>query len=199
MVSAAVFAARSCFLSFVALLMLCRCASLLRAELRRPMLARSMAGHNKWSKIRHKKGAEDQKRAALFSKLSIEISAAAKARRSQLDARRSQLESASRKPPGAASSSLFAPQGSSETSPKFGGIVQMAQSAAGQKPVGQKPRVHFGGGKSKEAGGERQTTLFQDAGDAIGGAVSETVNFVKGRWLDLLRDQRRASMSDSPV
>ena len=43
------------------------------------MLARGMAGHNKWSKIRHKKGAEDQKRAALFSKLSIEISAAAKA------------------------------------------------------------------------------------------------------------------------
>eukprot|EP00937_MAST-01D_sp_MAST-1D-sp2_P004377 g4377.t1 len=41
--------------------------------------ARAFAGHNKWSKIRHKKGAEDQKRGALFSKLSIEISAAAKA------------------------------------------------------------------------------------------------------------------------
>lgn len=29
-----------------------------------------MAGHNKWSKIRHKKGAEDAKRSKIFSKLS---------------------------------------------------------------------------------------------------------------------------------
>ena len=38
-----------------------------------------MSGHNKWSKIKNKKGAEDAKRGAIFNKLSIEIFAAAKA------------------------------------------------------------------------------------------------------------------------
>lgn len=37
-----------------------------------------MAGHNKWSKVKHVKGAEDAKRSKLFSKLSKEISVAAK-------------------------------------------------------------------------------------------------------------------------
>jgi YebC/PmpR family DNA-binding regulatory protein len=37
-----------------------------------------MSGHNKWSQIKHKKGATDQKRGALFSKLAIAITAAAK-------------------------------------------------------------------------------------------------------------------------
>jgi YebC/PmpR family DNA-binding regulatory protein len=37
-----------------------------------------MAGHSKWSQIKRKKGANDQKRGALFSKLSKEITVAAK-------------------------------------------------------------------------------------------------------------------------
>ncbi len=37
-----------------------------------------MSGHSKWAKIKHKKGAEDAKRGALFTKLSKEITAAAK-------------------------------------------------------------------------------------------------------------------------
>jgi YebC/PmpR family DNA-binding regulatory protein len=38
-----------------------------------------MSGHNKWSKIKHKKGAEDAKRSNLFSKLSRQIIAESKA------------------------------------------------------------------------------------------------------------------------
>ncbi len=38
-----------------------------------------MAGHNKWSKVKHIKGAADAKRGKIFSKLSKEISIAAKA------------------------------------------------------------------------------------------------------------------------
>ena len=38
-----------------------------------------MAGHNKWSKVKHIKGAADAKRGKIFSKLSKEISLAAKA------------------------------------------------------------------------------------------------------------------------
>jgi YebC/PmpR family DNA-binding regulatory protein len=37
-----------------------------------------MAGHNKWSKVKHIKGAEDAKRSKIFSKLSKEISVAVK-------------------------------------------------------------------------------------------------------------------------
>ena len=37
-----------------------------------------MSGHNKWSKIRHKKGAADQKRGRLFSKLIKEITVSAR-------------------------------------------------------------------------------------------------------------------------
>lgn len=37
-----------------------------------------MSGHNKWSKVKHIKGAEDAKRSKMFSKLSKEISIAAK-------------------------------------------------------------------------------------------------------------------------
>jgi len=37
-----------------------------------------MSGHNKWAQIKHQKGATDQKRGALFSKLLRAISAAAK-------------------------------------------------------------------------------------------------------------------------
>ncbi len=37
-----------------------------------------MSGHSKWAKIKHKKGAEDAKRGTLFTKLSKEITAAAK-------------------------------------------------------------------------------------------------------------------------
>lgn len=37
-----------------------------------------MSGHSKWSQIKHKKGAADQKRGQLFSKLLKAISAAAK-------------------------------------------------------------------------------------------------------------------------
>lgn len=37
-----------------------------------------MSGHNKWSKVKHIKGAEDAKRSRLFSKLSKEISIAVK-------------------------------------------------------------------------------------------------------------------------
>jgi YebC/PmpR family DNA-binding regulatory protein len=38
----------------------------------------SMAGHSRWSKVKHYKGAIDQKRGKIFSKLSKEISVAAK-------------------------------------------------------------------------------------------------------------------------
>ena len=37
-----------------------------------------MAGHNKWSKIKRKKGVNDAKRGALFTKLIREITVAAK-------------------------------------------------------------------------------------------------------------------------
>ena len=37
-----------------------------------------MSGHSKWATIKHKKGALDAKRGKLFSKLSKEISVAAK-------------------------------------------------------------------------------------------------------------------------
>ncbi len=37
-----------------------------------------MSGHSKWAKIKHKKGAEDAKRGAIFTKVSKEITAAAK-------------------------------------------------------------------------------------------------------------------------
>jgi YebC/PmpR family DNA-binding regulatory protein len=37
-----------------------------------------MAGHSKWANIQHRKGAQDKKRARLFSKLSREITVAAK-------------------------------------------------------------------------------------------------------------------------
>ena len=37
-----------------------------------------MAGHNKWSKVKHIKGAADAKRSKLFSKLAKEISVAAR-------------------------------------------------------------------------------------------------------------------------
>jgi len=37
-----------------------------------------MSGHNKWSKIKHKKGAEDAKRSNVFSKLSRQIIAESK-------------------------------------------------------------------------------------------------------------------------
>jgi YebC/PmpR family DNA-binding regulatory protein len=40
--------------------------------------ARSFSGHNRWSKIRHKKGANDKKKAALMGKASRAITAAAK-------------------------------------------------------------------------------------------------------------------------
>ena len=51
----------------------------LAPQAHRAGLVRTMAGHNKWSKIRHAKGDADKKRAAQFSKLSIEMSAASKA------------------------------------------------------------------------------------------------------------------------
>jgi transcriptional/translational regulatory protein YebC/TACO1 len=38
-----------------------------------------MAGHNKWSKVKRLKGALDQKRGKLFSKLAKEITVAARA------------------------------------------------------------------------------------------------------------------------
>ena len=38
-----------------------------------------MSGHSKWAKIKHKKGAEDAKRGAAFTKVTREITAAAKA------------------------------------------------------------------------------------------------------------------------
>lgn len=38
-----------------------------------------MSGHNKWSKIKNKKGEADAKRGAIFNKLSREIYVAAKA------------------------------------------------------------------------------------------------------------------------
>ena len=37
-----------------------------------------MAGHNKWSKIKHKKGAEDAKRSKAFSRIIKEITVAVK-------------------------------------------------------------------------------------------------------------------------
>ncbi len=37
-----------------------------------------MSGHSKWAKIKHKKGAEDAKRGAVFTKITKEITAAAK-------------------------------------------------------------------------------------------------------------------------
>jgi transcriptional/translational regulatory protein YebC/TACO1 len=37
-----------------------------------------MAGHNKWSKVKRLKGALDQKRGKLFSKLAKEITVAAR-------------------------------------------------------------------------------------------------------------------------
>ena len=37
-----------------------------------------MAGHNKWSKIKRKKGVNDAKRGALFTKLIREITVAAR-------------------------------------------------------------------------------------------------------------------------
>ena len=37
-----------------------------------------MSGHSKWAKIKHKKGAEDAKRGAVFTKVTKEITAAAK-------------------------------------------------------------------------------------------------------------------------
>src|SRR5882724_8908651 len=37
-----------------------------------------MSGHSKWAKIKHKKGDTDAKRGALFTKLTKEITAAAK-------------------------------------------------------------------------------------------------------------------------
>ncbi len=44
-----------------------------------------MSGHSKWAKIKHKKGAEDAKRGALFTKLSKEITAAAKEKGGNMD------------------------------------------------------------------------------------------------------------------
>lgn len=44
-----------------------------------------MSGHSKWAKIKHKKGAEDARRGALFTKLSKEITAAAKEGGGSLD------------------------------------------------------------------------------------------------------------------
>ena len=37
-----------------------------------------MAGHSKWANIQHRKGAQDKKRAVLFSRLSKEITIASK-------------------------------------------------------------------------------------------------------------------------
>ncbi|MEO1476391.1 MAG: YebC/PmpR family DNA-binding transcriptional regulator, partial [Pseudomonadota bacterium] len=37
-----------------------------------------MAGHSKWANIQHRKGAQDKKRSALFSRLSKEITIASK-------------------------------------------------------------------------------------------------------------------------
>ncbi|MFP4098929.1 MAG: YebC/PmpR family DNA-binding transcriptional regulator, partial [Alphaproteobacteria bacterium] len=37
-----------------------------------------MAGHSKWANIKHRKGAQDAKRAKIFSKLGREITVAAK-------------------------------------------------------------------------------------------------------------------------
>ncbi len=37
-----------------------------------------MAGHNKWSKVKHIKGAADAKRSKLFSKFAKEITVAAR-------------------------------------------------------------------------------------------------------------------------
>ena len=41
-------------------------------------MERSMAGHSKWANIQHRKGRQDKIRAKLFSKLSKEITIAAK-------------------------------------------------------------------------------------------------------------------------
>lgn len=45
-----------------------------------------MAGHNKWSKVKHIKGAVDAKRGKIFSKCAMEISCAAKAGGGDVDA-----------------------------------------------------------------------------------------------------------------
>ena len=45
-----------------------------------------MSGHNKWSSIKHKKGAADAKRSKIFSKLSKEITVAAKMGGTDIDA-----------------------------------------------------------------------------------------------------------------
>lgn len=45
-----------------------------------------MSGHNKWSSIKHKKGAADAKRSKIFSKLSKEITVAAKMGGTDVDA-----------------------------------------------------------------------------------------------------------------
>ena len=37
-----------------------------------------MAGHSKWNNIQHRKGAQDRKRASLFTKLGRELTIAAK-------------------------------------------------------------------------------------------------------------------------
>ena len=37
-----------------------------------------MSGHNKWSTIKHRKGAQDAKRGKLFTKVSKELTVAAK-------------------------------------------------------------------------------------------------------------------------
>ena len=37
-----------------------------------------MAGHSKWNNIQHRKGAQDKKRASLFTKLGKELTIAAK-------------------------------------------------------------------------------------------------------------------------
>ena len=45
-----------------------------------------MAGHSKWANIQHRKGAQDKKRAALFSRLSKELTIASKRRGPDADA-----------------------------------------------------------------------------------------------------------------
>jgi transcriptional/translational regulatory protein YebC/TACO1 len=42
------------------------------------LIQRRFAGHNKWSKIRHKKAAADQEKSLRFAKLSLEIISAIK-------------------------------------------------------------------------------------------------------------------------
>ena len=58
--------------------------ALLVGSVHGPIMAKSsegkglMAGHNKWSSIKHKKGAKDKKRAKIFTKLIKEITVAAR-------------------------------------------------------------------------------------------------------------------------